>query len=142
MSAVKPVHIIVTLLLLALWLPASSHALLQHVGFIHQIHAHDEHADDGHAADSPGSHEHDTNNHDAADGLVLAPAGKVQAPLPVLAPMLAWLTLPLVMALHESSGSALHSGLSTPGTAPPELSPCWQFSSRTALPVRAPSLAS
>ena len=42
------------------------------------------------------------------------------SPLPVLAPMLAWLTMPLVMALHESSGSALHSGLSPPGTAPPD----------------------
>src|SRR5262245_30358007 len=48
---------IVTGLLLALWLPATSHSLLQQAGWVHT-----EHADEADAPDTD-------NDHDAADGI-------------------------------------------------------------------------
>ena len=139
---VRRLEVIVTLLILALWLPASSHAFLQHYGFIHQIYAHDDHGDSDHDEDSEGPQEHGTDNHPAADGLCLASAGKVQMPTPTFVVLPGWLAVPLVATLMDANVAALHSGLSPPGTAPPEFSPRWQFSFRAALPVRAPSFVS
>ena len=126
---------IVSLLLVALWLPASSHALLESAGLIHQVHA-------DHDADSSGSHEHDSDNHEAADGKCALASTHVSVPVPnmVASPFLFCL-------LGFDSASELHverqpSGLAPPGTAPPQLSHRWQFSFRTALPARAPSLIS
>jgi hypothetical protein len=138
---VHRVAIILSLLLVAVWLPASSHALLQHIGLIHQVHAHDDHAD-GHDAGSSGSHEHDADNHDAADGLCLASAAKVHVPTPIFVVLPDWLAVPVATLMTDANFAALHSGLSPPGSAPPELSHRWQFSFRAALPVRAPSLVS
>ena len=42
----------------------------------------------------------------------------------------------------QLAGTQHSSGLSPPGSAPPELSHRWQFSFRAALPVRAPSSVS
>ena len=56
-----PLRLFVSLVLVAVWLPASSHALLKHFELIHQTHA-------DHDTDSDGSHEHDADNHEAADG--------------------------------------------------------------------------
>jgi hypothetical protein len=130
--------------LVALWLPASSHALLQHFGFIHQAHVHDHHGDAhaDHDADSEGSHEHDTDNHPAADGLCLSASGKVELAKPVTLAALPWLIAEFCTAVNIPSAIALRSGPSPPGVAPPELSHRWQFSSRAALPVRAPSFVS
>jgi hypothetical protein len=141
-ASVKWFKTVVTILVVAVWLPASSHALLQHVGFIHQVHAHDGHADDSHEADSPESHEHDADNHDAADGLCVLSVGKVQVPSPAVLGQPCWFALPLIAPLREVHPDAFHSGLSPPGVAPPELSHRWQFSFRAALPVRAPSFIS
>jgi hypothetical protein len=132
---VTQVQRIITAFLLAIWLPASSHALLQYAGLIHQRHT-------DHDADSNGSHEHDSDNHEAADGncalsptLVSVPVPDAVAnPFPVCALGLDW-TSELHVELQPS-------GLAPPGTAPPQLSRRWQFSFRTALPARAPSLIS
>lgn len=129
------------MLVVAVWLPASSHGLLQYAGFIHEVHEHDDHAD-SHEADSSGSHEHDADNHDAADGRCLASGGKVQMPTPTFVMLPGWLAVPVAASLMDANRTALHSGLSPPGTAPPELSPRWQFSFRAALPARAPSFVS
>ena len=125
---------IVSLLLVALWLPASSHALLEHFEVIHQVHA-------DHEADSADSHEHDADNHEAADGVCMLSSSHVTVPLPDSIPM------PMFCAPGLHWASELHagqqpSGLAPPGTAPPQLSHGWQFSFRAALPARAPSLAS
>jgi len=126
---------IVSVLLAAVWLPASSHAMLEHYGLIHQVHA-----DFG--ADSSNSHEHDTDSHDAADGKCALSSTHVSAPLPDAAAM------PLLFCTPSLDwNSALHvgrhpSGLAPPGPAPPHLSHRWQFSFRNALPARAPSLIS
>lgn len=135
LSAVNRLKTIVSLLLAAVWLPASSHALLEHFELIHQVHA-------DHDADSDGSHEHDADNHEAADGRCALSSTHVSVPQPnaVALPM-------LFCALGLDWASELHvepqpSGLAPPGTAPPQFSHRWQFSFRTALPARAPSLIS
>jgi hypothetical protein len=125
----------VALLLAALWLPASSHVLLEHFEVIHHVHAdHDEGSD--------GSHEHDADNHAAADGLCLAPSVKTPLAKPVAVVPLPWLAVALLNTAQDFCARPSHSGPSPPGTAPPEFSHRWQFSFRAALPVRAPSLAS
>jgi len=126
------------LLLVAFWLPASSHALLEHFGLIHHVHA--DHA--GHEEDSHGSHEHDRDNHPAADGQCLAPLVKTPLSKPVVVIAPAWLIVALLDAAQCFFAQPACFGPSPPGTAPPELSHCWQFSFRAALPVRAPSIAS
>jgi hypothetical protein len=118
---------IAVLLLLALWIPATSHAVLEGAGLIH-------------TADS----QHD-DDHDAADGLCVNAATHVRAPQPNLhisfAPLIQcelWLAASAVV-----DGTVLEaSGPAPPGAAPPELSQTWHFVSRTALPARAPSLTS
>ena len=126
---------IVCLLLIAVWLPASSHTLLEFAGVIHERHA-------NHDADSSGSHEHDTANHEAADGKCAVSSTQINIPVRDM------LALPLLFCARALSDAAeLHSepeasGLAPPGVAPPQLSHRWQFSFRTALPARAPSLIS
>lgn len=126
---------IVSLLLAAVWLTASSHALLEHCEWIHHVPA-------AHAHDANGSHEHDTDNHDAADGKCSLSSTQVSVPI------LKKAVIPFRFCASGFDWTAgLHvepqpSGLAPPGTAPPQLSHRWQFSFRTALPARAPSLAS
>ena len=126
------------LLLAAFWLPATSHALLEYAGVIHEHHS--DH--DDHDAESSGSHEHNADNHDAADGKYAPSSTLVRVSLPDA------LTSPLLFCglglnwISELQIDPQPSGLAPPGTAPPQLSRCWQFSFRAALPARAPSFAS
>ena len=132
---VNRVKTIVSLLLVTVWLPASSHALLEHFEWIHQVHG-------DHDADSGGSNEHDTDNHEATDGHCALSSTHVSVSVPdtVASPfLLTTLGLEWASELHAEPHP---SGLAPPGTAPPLLSHCWQFSFRTALPARAPSLIS
>jgi len=135
---------IVVVLLVALWLPASSHALLEHAGLIHQQHeqGHAGNAETDHHADSDDRHEHKADNHAAADGLCRLATGKVQAPSLIFVATPGWLAMALMTLPVDAGRAEVPSGLSPPGTCPPELSHRWQFSSRAALPVRAPSFAS
>jgi hypothetical protein len=133
MSTVTLLRSVVSLLLVASWLPASAHPLLQYAGLIHECHA-------DHDTDSSGSHEHDSDNHEAADGKCALSATHISVPVPDAAasPLpLCLLGLRWVSELHFEPQP---SGLPPPGTAPPQLSHRWQFSFRTALPARAPSL--
>ena len=123
LSPVKRLKAIVTLLMLALWMPATSHALLESAGVIHQPHA-----DADSAADL---------DHDAADGVVLLPSG-VDAP--VMSAASVW-ALPLVAFLFAKPAEPRLTVRIDSGTSPP-LPNLWQFVHRAALPVRAPSLAS
>ena len=115
------------LVVLAFWLPATSHALLENAGVIH-------------TADS----QHD-DDHDAADGLCVNAATHVQVPQANLhlssAPLVqfeVWLA-----ASAGVDGSVLEAtGPAPPGVAPPELPQTWHFISRAALPARAPSYLS
>ena len=136
---VRQLKTIVSLLLAVLWLPASSHALLEHFGLIHQVHAdHDHHEHEGEG----GAHENGSHNHHAADGLMVAPAGKVESPAPEFVATPDWLTALLCAAPRPVSPAVPGFGLSPPCSTPAELSRRWQFHSRAALPVRAPSFVS
>ena len=122
------------------WVPASSHALLQGLGLIHERHA--AHHAEAHGHDSDSSHEHQGDNHDLADGICRTETSGIK--VPVVAPQLvlaAWCAL--VCEFHDALIEGLdQTGPSPPGTSPPELFQVWRFSFRAALPVRAPSLVS
>ena len=128
-------RVIVSLLLVALWLPASSHVLLEHFELIHQVHA-------DHDADSSDSHEHDAYNHEAADGMCAVSSTHVSVPLPDSMAMPMLFCSPGLSWVSELRVEQQPSGLAPPGTAPPMLLSGWQFLFRTALPGRAPSFAS
>lgn len=132
----KIFRVIVALLLVALWLPTSSHTLLETAGLIHEQHNHH----DDHHTDS-GSHEHNHGDHDAADGLCRLVSAQIKVPAPVDAcvALVAFLLVDLQSKLLVEDPL---SGPSPPGQAPPEFSQQWQFSHRAALPARAPSFAS
>ena len=120
---------VVTILLLALWLPSTSHALLEESGWIHTPHT------DTDSAPDPD------NDHDAADGICLAASTDVQVPQPELSggTILALLDHFFTLARLADPSPALPGGPAPPGTAPPEISQTWQFSFRASLPPRAPS---
>jgi hypothetical protein len=131
---VKRLNIAVTVFLLALWLPASSHALLEQLGWIHTAHG-----DTGGASDTDND-----DDHDAADGFCRISSTHVQVPQPDLTGgwQVAWTSIPLAHAVSAATSLALSDGPDPPGVAPPELSQSWQFSFRASLPSRAPSLTS
>jgi len=131
---VKRLNITVTVFLLALWLPASSHALLEQVGWIHTAHG-----GAGGASDTDND-----DDHDAADGFFRISSTHVQVPQPDLTGgcQFAWASIPLALAVSSETLLALSNGPDPPGVAPPELSPSWQFSVRASLPSRAPSPSS
>ena len=123
---------LITVLLLGLWMPATSHVLLEQAGIIHQ----DEHEDENPASGT-------ANDHDAADGICLILSKDVRAPQPVLTglplPQI-WVNYSVIFtALLEVSLTSA-KGPDPPGVAPAELSTTWQFSYRASLPPRAPSL--
>ncbi len=141
MKAVRCLKNIMAVVLALLWLPASSHAFLEYAGLIHERHAdHADHAD--HDADASGSHEHDADNHEAADGNYASTSSHISAPLPDAVAMPMLFCAPRLNWVSELHVAPPPSGLAPPGTAPPQLSHYWQFSFRTALPARAPSLIS
>jgi len=126
---------ILVVLMCAVWLPSSSHALLQHAGLIHEFHA-------DHGPDSTDGHEHDSDNHEAADGKCVWSATHISVPAPGFGvrPLLLsalWIALPADPLVGH-----LPSGLPPPGAAPPQFAQSWHFAFRTALPARAPSLIS
>jgi hypothetical protein len=135
LRTVNLLRFIIAPLLVAFWLPASSHPLLQYAGLIHARHA-------DHDADSSASHEHNEHDHDAADGLCALSSTHVSVPIRAL---VATGFLPCLVGLgwvSEHDVELRPSGLSPPGTAPSHFSHRWQFSFRTALLPRAPSVIS
>jgi len=119
---------VIAILLLALWMPVTSHSLLEGIGWIHH---HDVGETDPDQA--PG--------HDAADGICqIESCGWVLAEISQASNWCSFHFL-AVTALPEIS-LALRVKPDFPGPSPPELSRTWQFSFRTAPPVRAPSIAS
>ena len=111
------------LLLLATWLPASSHEWLEDAGWIHG---------EQHAKQEAG--------HDAADGHCRLERGVVLVKAPTLTPQPG-----AAFAAEEFLGIVVRprpypAPLAVRGTAPPEWLPTWSFSRRMALPSRAPSV--
>ena len=121
-----------TLLLLLLWLPSTSHSLLEQVGLIDEWHADHDHG-------SSGSHRHHSTEHDVAHGIVLAPTAKVRVPTPELLAPPAYTQL-AVLASDLTIDTPSHMlARALPGAAPPSRIRPWQFAHRAALPIRAPS---
>ncbi len=130
---------IVALVLLTLWVPLTSHELLEQAGFIHHS---------GHVAAVvavPDSHDHGADpegGHDAADGLCRIDWGG--SPLKVLPTAVLvlppWMTAGLDVLCRFTGASSEEA---TPPdwslTPPPAGAMSWQFSFRAALPARAPS---
>ena len=125
MKSLKP---IVAAFLLAIFSLASSHALLESFELIHQDGDH-------HHASSPSSH-------DAADGVCRVDSYRVQAQRSLadlqigLSKVFALTFYSLAQASHECG---IEIGVT--GSPPLEFKTTWQFSSRMALPARAPSLS-
>jgi hypothetical protein len=106
---------IAVLAVVALWLPASSHALLQHAGLIHTDAEH--HHDDGE------SHDHapaDAKDHDAADGICRVESGAAKAPSPVFDSLFFISDELSAFAVFDRYVRFEHSGPSPPGVAPPD----------------------
>ena len=118
---------LIAVLMLAIWVPATSHALLEAAGMIHQQHA---------DADSDTDHDHD-----AADGLCALTSSN--APIAKSAPPSVVLYVIVSAALINSASTETHKVLCGGlGPSPPLLPKSWQFIYRAALPGRAPSLPS
>jgi hypothetical protein len=128
---VKSLKPIVAIILLAIFSLASSHMLLESLELIH-------HDEDHHTESSSNS-----DSHDAADGICRLDSARVQVQKSV-ADVQIDLSAIVTLAFYSLQQSSQQVG--TPveicGSPPLELKTSWQFSSRTALPARAPSLAS
>jgi len=116
------------LFLALLWVPVSSHCLLEIAELIH----HD------HCCQPSFGHDH-SHGHDAADGNCQVEsrqlAGQKQEVLKLY--LLVALLQNADFSLPERTSSA---SLISDGVAPPELRPTWQFVSRAAVTPRAPSV--
>jgi hypothetical protein len=114
-AAVNWLRTFVVLAVLAIWVPASSHAFLQQADLIHHHHDAEDHHGDGEAHDHGPS---DAKDHDAADGICRVESQSAKAPCPVLA---------ILFVIQECESDFAptfvqetdHSGPSPPGTAPP-----------------------
>lgn len=140
-GTVSGLRFILVLWLAVLWLPASSHVLLERAGVIHphQPHCHGDHDHDSDAGHSEDAQGHPNESHDAADGrclrAMLDSGGTLAVPDLLPAFLASAMGLESVILLPDPTVSRPES----PGTAPPELAPSWIFLQRTTLPVRAPS---
>src|SRR6266481_5696204 len=122
--AVNRFRTIAALLLLAFWVPISSHELLEQWGVIHTQ-----------ASDPIDQHD---DNHDAADGLCQVPAWTFQVQK-FFAPEVSFVASAVVACLvGDSVWEQASFALVNP--SPPDIPVGWQFSSRAALPARAPPL--
>lgn len=134
---------VVAVLLVALWPAATSHALLEQLELIHVVHEDHHHHDDHHDADHSDdgkSHEHGATGHQFADGDYAVPSHGKSISKPQFLYAEASLIAAAILRISQEARDA--QGPAPPGAAPPLLQKTWQFSVRTALPVRAPSFIS
>jgi hypothetical protein len=118
--------------LAVLWLPVSVHCQLEQMPGLDFLSCCDH-------EDTTAPHQDDDCEGDACavveSGLYKSEERQISLPAPDLAP---------TMLLHSPSPTPVSSFVPQrdAGTAPPELCRLWQFSSRAALPPRAPSVVS
>lgn len=127
---------LLTVLLLANWFACTAHCQLEKTGFIHESGSHH----------CPGSHsDSESSGHDDSQVCDWVNSGGIQATdIRVVAPeALAVALAPLLATdLCEERLMPNSRGRAGSGVAPLELVHTFQFVLRTALPARAPSLAS
>ncbi len=127
MKKLKP---IVATFLLALFSFVSSHALLENFELIH-------HEESYHSESAP----HSDLNHDAADGFCRIDSGVCKIQKSASDCALSQVIATVLAGLLDKAAQR-EIVLSEHISPPLELISAWQFSSRTALPARAPSIAS
>jgi hypothetical protein len=132
MDRVRRLATIVGLWLLVLWVPATCHCQLETVLGGDWLACVSDFGQASHQEKDCG-----------ADGCSVVESGHffVPAKEPVRAP-LAPLVLTIVLADASPTGLPGWQAVGIPDDIPPELPKTWQFSSRTALPPRAPTLPS
>lgn len=152
MPELRRVWAMMSLVLAALWLPTSSHPLLESLSLIHDHPVdHIDHSDHQVGHHHLGHHHHhepsegpggnDLDGHDLADGVCRAESGGVRAPA-LNSGFVHDLLWAAVMCIVDTPTSDLRrAGPSPPGSSPPEWTRTWRFSSRAALPARAPTLS-
>jgi hypothetical protein len=119
---------VMAVFLALLWLPVSSHCLLENAEIIHR---------DLCCQPDP-AHEH-SHGHDAADGNCQVESRQITVQKQDLSKES--LLLALLKSIEFSSVEAASVAvIRSDGVAPPELSPTWQFVSRAAVSPRAPSI--
>ncbi|ODU23814.1 MAG: hypothetical protein ABS95_02985 [Verrucomicrobia bacterium SCN 57-15] len=118
-------------LMLAIFALASSHPLLEGLGLIHHetAHTHEQSSSDSDHPLADGKVSINVNRNDTQKSFVDSAFN--------LAKILAFA---LVLIQHDDLSN--QSSVEIASSPPPELGTTWQFSSRAALPVRAPSFAS
>jgi hypothetical protein len=120
------------LLLAVAWLPMSMHCQLEAVSGLEFLAC----FSDGDCHGQPGSATDDAGCCLAEKSQYQAGQSRLTLPSPDL------LVVSITPLLPPANLLPAEVGLAIPSTAPPPLLKTWQFVSRTALPVRAPSLAS
>src|SRR5258707_13241641 len=125
---VKRWKAIVSLLCLAIWLPATQHCRLENLPGLGFLQC---------ETDSPGKSDCQGDSCDVVErGMYKAPDSQQVTPPPVPL-MLAWMHSEFQVA-EQGKGSQLQ----VPTSPPPDIPKGWQFLTRTASPPRAPSFAS
>jgi len=115
-----------------LWLPVSAHCQLETVPGLEFL-----------ACQSPSPATGNSNSHCADSGCCSVERSEYtaeQAPFSQPSPDLLVVKSEPVLTLPNTLPAEVSVGILT--ASPPELPTTWQFASRTALPVRAPSIAS
>lgn len=131
-SAVLRLRQFACLLLVALWLPATSHCDFEAVGLDELFHCETDH----HSANA------DADSVDACNVVENGWIKRASSDVPV-SPSLAKVCLGFLVAAWATPAPEAVAPIAIARTvAPPELAPTWQFTTRAALPSRAPSLAS
>ncbi|GEM_PF-225585 len=133
-SAVSFLRRIVALILLSLWLPATLHCQLEAAGFATLFTCTEDHHDSTHS-------DHAQPNRDSCD--ILEAATFKPAANPTIAPhrLPAWDAPIFVRATPTLGQLPALMGVVDFVAPPPEISPTWHFTTRAALPARAPSFA-
>ncbi len=124
----KPWCKVMAVILALLWLPVTSHCLLEEAGLIH----HD-------ACCQTTLGEDHSHGHDAADGSCQVESRQIAAQKHDVLKAVVLVTFLAAGELFSTDLPAVTS-ISGDGVAPPELSPTWQFVSRAAVSPRAPSV--
>ena len=128
-ASVNWLHRIVAMLMLALWMPAASLCLDECAGIVERGDCcADESSGPANAAEHPCCF--------LASGHYKSPDDRPQVSAPV---MLATAQLPSLISFSPPAEDLVLPSLAS---CPPDLPVTWQFSFRTALPPRAPSVAS
>jgi hypothetical protein len=119
---------ILSVVCLAIWLPATRHCQLENLPGLAFLQC---------SSDTSESSECEDDSCDAVErGMYKAPDGQQVTPPPVPL-MLAWM-ISEIQATQQNEEALLQ----TPTSSPPDVPKGWQFLTRTASPPRAPSFAS